>query len=1603
MSTGHTCGARREEDGHRPASSLLSAALVALQIFSTEAANASFPTTYPPWGAALLHPTTQTPVQFELPILAPLTVNACGPSRYMSMRIAVSHVNLRDATLCPAIATLNNTFEMAYEMLDDHSNGVGAVTGAIELQNRWQAKGKTIKVVGGPNGSDASIAASTYLMIFGIPLMSWAATSTQLSNKAIYPNFFRISSPDSLVMYVLAEFVFYLGFVQATAVYFDAQYQTGQRDTFCSAAALRGIQVSSVKLPSSGAGGVAVSESNWPGMVRGLEAVREGPCRVVFAAAVSVEAYNLWTAAYDLGMITSSGWLWLGADGIAGGNVAGDKQRTIVFAGSIYLIAQPSTDRFNIFMDRWQELMPFTDIPEFFSEERCFDTPGKPYVTCSGRSDFIGWTPKHASQLQCTDAYTGLAYDAVVTLAVVLDRLLTRGHSALENITATDFLTELRMLSDPSKAFTCLTGDISLDADQERLLPVAFHVWKRGLTTAPEIGTWSKLSGIRWQVGETMVWPSGANATIVDASALPLVPSGAAPSCPTGFKLNLTMDSCVQAVPACPSGTAYNASAAACTLCGPGFYADNGPRTLNPSECTACPAGRVAVAAGSASCAPCAAGSAAAPGSSACALCPAGRQGVQAGAPCSPCPRGAFTDLPGSIDCLQCPSGTEASSEGSTACSACLPGRARSALGPAVECQLCGRGTYSLGNSSDCSICQSGQFQDSVARTACATCTAPLTTVATGAKSEVDCVCPEGTYLPSGGAASNGSEQLPGCQRCPEKMACPVGSRQDEMPEYNPEALGPYPAVEPGFMTLRGDGFKVFKCLSERACPGGPTAACGELRDDRSVACGRCIDGAFEKDSACHQCGNNGLWLLAIAAVLAVILVGILTIMVNKDMFMVSASTLMMMILTGLMLSCVQTLGIFASLSIQWFEPVDTILQLVKLLSFDLKVLKVQCAASHALVAEYVLRQCIAPLGMPVILATLIAKKRLWNQETNIGLEFTNSVGTIFNVVFISILFSAFHPFVCYPHPCRLASMRSMPSVLCFAGDANHTGMVLAGLLAFLTVPVPFASAVTVATWKYPTWISGTGASSQYAHRAFRFLFIRFKPKRYYYGVPLLIRSFLLCLVPVALSNDVALQVSLASAIICIFMLVQQQLNPWARPSTNVIDGALSGALLLMLLTGSLAAGVSASSASTQALGIAAFSVLTALAVGVMLYTAYQRIRRTDVYSYFICHHKAQAAAQARLLKILLQAKGHRKTVFIDSDDLLELTELFDIVKCKVQHLIVYLTRDVLTRPWCAGEVVTAFQARIQVTAVKAPSFRGVTQEQLANPGAYLDWTSCNLVMYGITLAQVEEAYAWLFAQGVPVFPGPELRGSRFFEGVVCRLIGHSTSEEDDSNLDSIPAHDGALVISSDPSDDEAAASFNILLSKIKEDVFIFMNDGITCLADHAEDLHMVGMACAAARAVIVILSGGSTSSVAQLTAIVSSLQSFEASLESHTPARVVHTMDVLGLPKVIPVNLPCFVFPHADYYEEAFPNLWQGSNVAEAAQRVRAFFMRISVRLTVSASDKVLAVQAKEVLDRIPRSYRLGLRRSGAQWMPQTEDSGLEDVSSEDEEIRRV
>eukprot|EP00971_Amphidinium_carterae_P330556 6463663-Amphidinium_carterae.1 len=72
-------------------------------------------------------------------------------------------------------------------------------------------------------------------------------------------------------------------------------------------------------------------------------------------------------------------------------------------------------------------------------------------------------------------------------------------------------------------------------------------------------------------------------------------------------------------------------------------------------------------------------------------------------------------------------------------------------------------------------------------------------------------------------------------------------------------------------------------------------------------------------------------------------------------------------------------------------------------------------------------------------------------------------------------------------------------------------------------------------------------------------------------------------------------------------------------------------------------------------------------------------------------HHQSRIATVRDMSQSYL--KVHRK-VFIDSDDLKRVDLLFEYVLYHTETLVVLCTSEILTRPWCVGEVTSAMSKK---------------------------------------------------------------------------------------------------------------------------------------------------------------------------------------------------------------------------------------------------------------------------------------------------------------------
>ena len=535
---------------------------------------------FPFWNSTSARPT------MRIGLVTPLTRHGCGPSRYIAQRMAANDITSfpRRSDLCPAIASLQNDFQIAYELQDSNANAVAATRAVLKVSetgNNCATLGNKVKVVLGPNSSGSSKATSTVLSVFGIPQISWASTNADLSNKQNYPQFFRVVPPDAITMEQLVRVVLSLGFTKTTVMYFDADYQTGQMNDFMRGAQRLGLEVvGTVKIPNSGKGGASVSAQNEPRMQEALQTVKHLGCWVVAAFTIGEEALDLFRAAHAQQMVRT-GWAWFSGDGLATSNhLVSDVANAEYFAGTISIAAMAQGPRGPQFFARWAAEVPLIDTPEFDTLPICGVEQSE---VCTGHPEFKGWVPgTHDTDIACK-AYTGLAYDAMVVLAVVFDRLLSAGKTEY-TITSADWLDGLLAMQDPALGVECLTpGSIVFDENQERRTPMALYVQAVGVLQPEMVGSVDFDGTVKWCADAglpcdpaTVYWPYAQ-----DEDPLPHT------SRPAGRR------------PACEEGSVWDPDAAVCVPCALGTYGV-------PGLCLPCAAGNFGVeVAGRTSCEPC--------------------------------------------------------------------------------------------------------------------------------------------------------------------------------------------------------------------------------------------------------------------------------------------------------------------------------------------------------------------------------------------------------------------------------------------------------------------------------------------------------------------------------------------------------------------------------------------------------------------------------------------------------------------------------------------------------------------------------------------------------------------------------------------------------------------------------------------------------------------------------------------------------------------------------------------------------------------------------------------------------------------------------------
>lgn len=670
------------------------------------------------------------------------------------------------------------------------------------------------------------------------------------------------------------------------------------------------------------------------------------------------------------------------------------------------------------------------------------------------------------------------------------------------------------------------------------------------------------------------------------------------------------------------------------------------------------------------------------------------------------CPKGTFSNVSGATFCRNCSKGSFYGDLGSTRCTSCQAGFYADEEG-LETCRRCPKGTYvSALHAESCFDCGMNQITEE-----------------SGSQLQSDCRCAQGTFMCDTGPSL-------GCLTCPEGLLCATG-------------LDP-PVHQPGYWTSADDTcrFKVLKCRNARECPGKMSlGGCAAGREGR--ACNNCKPNHYPKDDGtCAECGATDFLPSVLFSLAALNLFILFVRLLQGDLDQMSLNTLTVAAVGGQMVTAVQALGSIRQLSIDWVEPVRSLISLTQVLVLDLDLVRISCVDGiDSPTVKFVRRLMLCPIGIGCILITWAVKKCL-GQKMHFDTIF-NICGVFTFALFISITLFVVDPLRCGRNPDGSLSMLSNPGVICF-DSGEHFVMLFLCILGILCYPMTIISWATYTTCSYPSRIT-SGQGLQLVHRH-RFLFQRFRPQRYYYGLLLLLRNAMLALFPVIFTPVPSLQIEIMGFVLLTASALQIRLWPWRTELANYTDLAINLLLQILLLGVSPLVSRDAEK-STVLLGyLLSFAVLSPFIAGLVVisHAIWRHFIPPSLFGVFLCHHKGSAGSLCRLLK-LLAAKHTKSQIFLDSDQLEDLDLIFDTIRGKTKSVAVVLTPHVLKRMWCAGEIVTAYKNQVLTVPLMCDGYTPPDDEFLEHLEEV--WTAQQrqiLSFHGISMEDVQQAYAWL-------------------------------------------------------------------------------------------------------------------------------------------------------------------------------------------------------------------------------------------------------------------
>lgn len=509
-----------------------------------------------------------------------------------------------------------------------------------------------------------------------------------------------------------------------------------------------------------------------------------------------------------------------------------------------------------------------------------------------------------------------------------------------------------------------------------------------------------------------------------------------------------------------------------------------------------------------------------------------------------------------------------------------------------------------------------------------------------------------------------------------------------------------------------------------------------------------------DRSNFCFKCTGGDVFVVISVVIFSACGLGLLAMFAASDLAMQSSNRLTLISDAGQWGVALQLMSFVTSSSaqsIQWVEPVQSILTIGAVAFMNLDVLRLACwLNSDSAIAKYLLALFVLPVAISALtLITFILVKITSFFPTHAlvldRFDFFNSIGLLTAILFMPVASLCVTPFSCVKGPNNgVATVATVPSWVC-GSDPQQAAASAFGALGILFYLASFLALVATLIRFYPRMIMSRDATNYV--KATKFLFVRFSRQCFYYGGIYLTRSVLVAMCSVVFPSAFVRSFSMF-AVLHLSVYIQCFLLPWRTDQANVMD-AILGHLLLIIMIAILALldiqlvdFTSQVTASILTSTILIFlCVWASFAAAIWLALKGHIAKKFGVY---LSYHKRGAASRARLVKQLLEKKVPSE-IFLDCDYSETLESLFDIIRSETASLCLILTSSTLKRPWCAGELMVAHVRKVPIYILTSPDYNALSDEAMEDFDSH--WTSCEmapLFSLGVTMEKIKQAYQHL-------------------------------------------------------------------------------------------------------------------------------------------------------------------------------------------------------------------------------------------------------------------